>query len=362
MSRVLRLALVLGLALLGTAVGVSPAAAHAQLISSDPADGSVVATAPAEVTLTFNEPVRLQRARVFAADGTEVDVEARSSDSVVTIVPEQDLGEGTVVVSWELASADTHVVSGAISFSVGAPSSGTTETATAEAGPAATVVGVLGLLAAAVAVGGLLLRRTAVRQAAWLVAVTAAVLWLPLSTGGRLRDWATWLDGALSWRGLLLLGALAGLAVVVSAGRRATLVLGAAVLVAAGSGLIAVPGPTAAVPPIGVAAGSGPQELSGELGDARIDAVVDRSADGRTTLEIQAVDEAGEPVTPVDVPVVRLRSDGLDLGPVVLEETAPGAWAGTTTVPAPGEWTLEVSVRLSEFENPVASLPFDVVG
>jgi methionine-rich copper-binding protein CopC len=361
-TRVLRLALVLGLALLATAAGISPAAAHAQLISSDPADGSVVEAAPAEIVLTFNEPVRLQRARIFAADGAELDVEARSSDSVVTIVPEQDLGEGTIVVSWELASADTHVVSGAISFSVGTPSAGTTTAAAAEAGPAATVVGVLGLLATAVAIGGVVLRRTAVRQGAWLVAVAAAVLWLPLSTGGRLRDWATWLDGALSWRGLLLLGALAGLAGVVSAGRRATLALGAAVLVAAGGGLIAVPGPTAAVPPAGVAAGAGPQELSGELGDGRIDAVVDRAADGRTTLEIQAVDEAGEPVTPVDVPVVRLRSDGLDLGPLVLEEVGAGSWTGTTTVPTTGAWTLEVSVRLSEFENPVASLPFDVAG
>ncbi|MEI5675330.1 copper resistance CopC family protein [Nocardioides sp. CCNWLW216] len=365
MTRLLRLVLALVVGLLVAAAGTSPAAAHAQLIESDPADGSVVASAPDTVTLTFNEPVRLERARIFAADGTELDVDARSSDSVVTIDPQDDLGEGTVVVSWELESADGHVVSGALSFSVGAPSAGSTGTTGSasgtDAGPDATAAAVLGLLGAAVAVAGLLLRRPVLVRGGWTVAVAAAVLWLPLQTGGGLRESASWLDGALSWRGLLLVGTLAGLAGVVSAGRRATLALGAVVLVAAGTGLVVVPGPTT-VAPAGAAPAAGPQELMGGLGAGTVTAVVDRADGGSTTLELSVVDEAGEPVAPVAVPAVRFRSADLDIGPIVLEEAGPGAWTGTATLPTAGEWTLEISVRITEFDNPVVDLPFTIEG
>lgn len=358
MTRPLRLVLALLLGLLVVAAGASPAAAHAQLVESDPADGSVVATAPDQVTLSFNEPVRLERARVFAADGSEVDVDARSSDAVVTVVPTEDLGEGTVVVSWELESADGHVVSGAVSFSVGAPTSGTTApAATTDAGPAATVVAVLGLLGAVVAVAGVLLGRPVVQRAGWAAALAGGVLWLPLQTGDGLRASAAWLDGALSWRGLLLVAALAGLAGVLQAGRRVGALVGAAALVAAGVGLVVVPPPATEVP-AAAAPAAGPQELSGELGDGQVTAVVDRAADGRAALEISATDADGRPVDPVADPGVRLLSDDLDLGPLPLEAAGPGAWTATTTLPVAGEWTLEVSVRVTEFENPVASLPF----
>lgn len=361
MSRTLRVVLALVVGLLVAAAGTSPAAAHAQLIESDPADGSVVATAPEEVTLTFNEPVRLERARLFAADGTELDVDARSSDSVVTVVPSEELGEGTIVVSWELESADGHVVSGAISFSVGAPTAGTTNAAaSAEAGPAAIAAGVLGALGALVALAGVLLARPLLQRAGWAAALVGGVLWLPLQTGDGLLASAAWLDGALSWRGLLLVGALAGLAGVVQAGRQARAGVGAVVLVAAAVGLVVVPPPATEVP--AAAAPPSRQELAGELGDGQVIAVVDRADDGAATLEIGAVDADGEAVEPVAEPAVRLLSEDLDLGPIPLEETGVGTWTGTVRLPVSGEWTLEVSVRVTDFDNPVASIPFSWSG
>jgi len=349
----LLLALLLGL--LAAVAGASPAAAHAQLVESDPADGSVVGTAPDAITLTFNEPVRLERARVFAADGSELDVDARSSDAVVTIAPREEVGSGTVVVSWELDSSDGHVVSGAISFSVGAPSSTAPASAGADTGPVATAAGVLAVLAGLVALAGVVLGRRRVVPAAWSVALVAGVLWVPLQTGGSLLASASWLDGALSWRGLLTVVALGGLAVAMSAGRRPVLGLGAVVLVAATLGAVVVGPPDVEAP--AAAAVTGPQELTGTLGDGTVTAVVDRAPGGATSLELQVVDAAGTPVAPVEAPAVRLRSADLDLGPLVLTETAPGTWTAAATVPTRGDWTVEVSVRLTAFDNPVASLP-----
>ena len=43
--------------------------AHAALLSSDPADGAVLVTAPSAITLTFNEPVSPLVLRLVGAGG-----------------------------------------------------------------------------------------------------------------------------------------------------------------------------------------------------------------------------------------------------------------------------------------------------
>lgn len=119
--------------LLGTLVGsllalagpASPAAAHAFLNESDPADGAVVDTAPERVTLTFSEPVRPVPDRVLAVgpDGERVDAGEPSAEGPVLTVPlEATDARGTYLVSFRVISADSHPVSGALTFSVGAPS------------------------------------------------------------------------------------------------------------------------------------------------------------------------------------------------------------------------------------------------
>ena len=110
-------------ALLTLAAG-GPAAAHAQLLSTDPVDGTVLAAAPAEVTLTFNEPVRLvdDAVRVLDPSGAEVEVTTRAVDTEVVAELSAEIPDGTYVVSWRVVSADSHPIAGAFTFSVGAPS------------------------------------------------------------------------------------------------------------------------------------------------------------------------------------------------------------------------------------------------
>ncbi|MFE7413241.1 copper resistance CopC/CopD family protein [Streptomyces laurentii] len=117
-------------ALLGTLLATAgPASAHAALTGSDPQDGAVVATAPKEVNLTFSEQVAMSddSLRVLDPAGKRVDTgEIRdlcSNSTVrygVALLP--GLPDGTYTVAWQTVSADSHPISGAFTFSVGAPS------------------------------------------------------------------------------------------------------------------------------------------------------------------------------------------------------------------------------------------------
>jgi len=104
-------------------LGAVPADAHAVLVRSSPADGSRLDAAPARVVLTFDEPVQLVdgMTRAFSSSGTRVDTGdiSRSGGDTQVVVPlTPDLPRGSYTVSWRVISADTHVVSGSISFGV----------------------------------------------------------------------------------------------------------------------------------------------------------------------------------------------------------------------------------------------------
>jgi copper transport protein len=113
--------------LLGTA---APASAHAALIGTDPASGSVVPTAPQRVVLTFSEGVLLSAdsLRVLDPRGTNVAVgtpghaDVADSGSTATVALRTGLGNGTYTVAWRAVSQDSHPVSGAFTFSIGAAS------------------------------------------------------------------------------------------------------------------------------------------------------------------------------------------------------------------------------------------------
>ena len=111
-------------------LGAAPASAHAELIETDPAEGAVVETAPDTVTLTFNEPVRLtsQEIAVYDATGEQVAATSGANGTEVTVglSGAADLADGTYVVSWNVLSGDGHPISGALTFSVGAPSASVT--------------------------------------------------------------------------------------------------------------------------------------------------------------------------------------------------------------------------------------------
>jgi len=115
------LALLLGWSVAGVAVA-GPAAAHATLISTDPAEGARLESAPAEVTLEFSEgvSVRAGYARVLASGGDRVDTGSASvEDGVLTVPLRADLPDDGYLVTYRVVSADSHPISGSYSFVVG---------------------------------------------------------------------------------------------------------------------------------------------------------------------------------------------------------------------------------------------------
>ncbi|MET7867651.1 copper resistance CopC/CopD family protein [Micromonospora taraxaci] len=123
-----RLAVAAGLLVTVGALLIAPAtsaSAHAVLQSSSPAASSVVPSGPSEVVLTFSESVRKVpgKIRIIAPDGSRADRgEPGFDNTVVTIPVSPDAGRGTYLVSFRVISADSHPVSGAFTYSVGAPS------------------------------------------------------------------------------------------------------------------------------------------------------------------------------------------------------------------------------------------------
>ncbi|GAA3744365.1 hypothetical protein GCM10022379_12080 [Micromonospora maritima] len=190
----------------------TPASAHAVLVSSSPAASAVVPEAPAQVVITFSEGVRKVpgKVRVIAPDGSRADRgEPTFQGGEVTIPVDPSGPRGTYLVSYRVISADSHPVSGAFTYSVGAPSEPPTDTGsdnranpvTENAVKVAKYVGYVGLLllvGPALVLAALWPRRLSRRgpaRLAWtglgvLAAATLAELWLqvPYTNGGGLFD------------------------------------------------------------------------------------------------------------------------------------------------------------------------------
>ena len=159
----LRIGLVAVLTALAAAGFAGPAAAHDVLISSDPADGSTVQTAPATVTLTFDQPVQ-NFEPVVTMTGPDGQSYQSGSPTVDSTVVTSAVGEitqaGEYVIAFRVVSADGHPVTGEVKFqfagaalavestgagsaatgtSAAAPAPGTTSSAAAAAPSSATV-------------------------------------------------------------------------------------------------------------------------------------------------------------------------------------------------------------------------------
>jgi copper transport protein len=94
--------------------------AHAQLIGSDPAAGSVLATAPATVTLVFSEGVTPagRGISVYAPDGRLAQSGSAAAHGARLTVQLNTAPEGTYAVIWTVIAADTHPSRGEFTFSV----------------------------------------------------------------------------------------------------------------------------------------------------------------------------------------------------------------------------------------------------
>nr|WP_151773802.1 copper resistance protein CopC [Streptomyces abyssomicinicus] len=174
--------------------GAGPASAHAALTGSDPQQGAVVEQAPEQVTLTFSEKVAVSAdsLRVLDPKGNRVDTGKAPSVEGTTLTAELTPGlpEGTFTVAYQVVSEDSHPVSGAYTFSVGAPSktSVTVPEETAGGGVVGTLYGVARYVSYAgftVLVGGAAFVLVCWQRGAGVRALQRLVVggWLALTTG-----------------------------------------------------------------------------------------------------------------------------------------------------------------------------------
>ncbi|WP_426310406.1 copper resistance CopC family protein [Cellulosimicrobium sp. E-16] len=118
-------ALALGLTAALTTLAAAPASAHDRMLTSDPADGSQLATPPTAITLTFNtEPLPVEP-QVVVSDsaGTVVTQGAptiEGSTATLALDPAVALGGDTYTVAWRVVSSDGHPIEGTFAFTVAA--------------------------------------------------------------------------------------------------------------------------------------------------------------------------------------------------------------------------------------------------
>lgn len=116
-----------GLLLVLSALWVGPAYAHAALVRADPAPGSTVQAAPAQMTLEFTEELdpSFSAVRLIDKDSQTVRPGPGVVDSTKPTVLRLDLGSlpnGTYTAIWRVRSAaDGHVTEGNVPFGVGEP-------------------------------------------------------------------------------------------------------------------------------------------------------------------------------------------------------------------------------------------------
>jgi methionine-rich copper-binding protein CopC len=98
---------------------VAVAQAHSHLKESAPAEGSTVKAAPENITLTFSEAARLTALTIQKDGGDEQKVTPLPSESAMKIsVPAPKLAPGKYTVNWRVVSADNHIMSGKLHFTV----------------------------------------------------------------------------------------------------------------------------------------------------------------------------------------------------------------------------------------------------
>jgi copper transport protein len=101
------------------ALGGGPAWAHADLVSTEPAYGAALASAPGRALLRFNYPVELDGAIVELGGQPLEGRPSYGGDHREVSVPLPRLGSGSQLLSWFLVAKDGHVMGGELAFTVG---------------------------------------------------------------------------------------------------------------------------------------------------------------------------------------------------------------------------------------------------
>ncbi|WP_406646054.1 copper resistance protein CopC [Aliisedimentitalea scapharcae] len=102
------------------AILVTGASAHSKIETTIPADGAVLASAPAEIDLTFGKDIRLTRVVLSHQDGAAVPLDLGSQTQFGRgfTVPLQSLGQGVYRIEWRGLGMDGHAMTGTFTFAV----------------------------------------------------------------------------------------------------------------------------------------------------------------------------------------------------------------------------------------------------
>jgi methionine-rich copper-binding protein CopC len=171
MKRVLTCGLVtLGSLVAAAAVAAGDVSAHATLVSADPADGSMLITAPDHVELLFSESVGEPAAlALLDSSGNEMqgDVLQVLDDTVRRAYDPATFHPDVYTISYQVTSADGHPISGTLTFMVHAEGESVAPVPPAPSGSAtdadpAVVVVLAAVLALALGVALFIVRRAVV--------------------------------------------------------------------------------------------------------------------------------------------------------------------------------------------------------
>ena len=96
------------------------AAAHTDMRSSTPADGSVINKAPEQIQLTFTASVSLVRLNLTDGSGKELELDFKPSTEPMTeyLMAMPLMQTGTYKVDWAVIGEDGHTVSNTFSFEI----------------------------------------------------------------------------------------------------------------------------------------------------------------------------------------------------------------------------------------------------
>lgn len=102
----------------------APADAHANVLSTFPADGAELASSPGEIEIAFNEIVVVPEGTLILVssdrDPEELEYELREEVSgTLLVAAAPQIPDGWYAVSWRAISADGHPISGTFTFRVG---------------------------------------------------------------------------------------------------------------------------------------------------------------------------------------------------------------------------------------------------
>lgn len=117
---------------------------HAVPVASTPEPGALLESSPAEITITFNEPVQLLRPEDFdVVDSTGVSVASApgavtADRRVIAIGLKPDLPDDTYTARYQVIGADSHVVPNLLVFGVGVDEVGPPYLGGAGGGPSVT--------------------------------------------------------------------------------------------------------------------------------------------------------------------------------------------------------------------------------